>query len=701
MSHAANVKTMRQSTLETLGLGTVHDIFRRGSLPVDAGALVDKVFGPRGERGSLVISGASGIVGAGKAMQLGARLEPHGVRVVALDFPGAPDGIGRQYPGLVQALGRDGAARVMSNIVRLTYDGKTLPAELTGLRPRFLLEAIPEILEVKLAHYEVFRAAFPGIEIRSVTSGFPASRLGVGIAHPAFPHEINKMWEVVEDKPSDVTKLLWALGLIPLPVGDNWSFILDVLFCGVTHAGLRHHRRTNMPFWKVDKLVRKLVGANPFRAHDAIGAKGANFLTWSCLHHLGKEYGALFQPTPELVERKETGQNWYPPDHFRPLVDWSLTAAEQEEFRVGILGPLFQMTSLMLHEKRGHLSHLNSIGETCAQFRHGILAMLREAGPEKARQTVAAYHATHPEAAKQAWYPETFDAVNSPAWQQLYVNAEHDGKVGVITLGRESYGWDVDRELNRAIDWLRAAGIRRVIVSHDFHLATQLVGADTADFFPALQNAAAGYEVSSAWTRTARRLWDEFDSSVAFIGGKRCLGGMYELLMHCHHVVAADDVRIGFPEVGLPVVPGMEGCHWPLRRASKDHWPKIMQALLSGTPVKGKDCVGWFVDVAGPMDEALRAAWGLASGTASGPAKRPLATGPLTGVPMSVAGLPAPDDPLVETGRAAIADCVARTVAVPSAEAADLQSRISADFLASKPAREGRVGSEASKVMSA
>ncbi len=700
-SEATNVKTMRQSTLETLGLGTVHDIFRRGSLPVDAGALVDKVFGPRGERGSLVISGASGIVGAGKAMQLGARLEPHGVRVVALDFPGAPDGIGRQYPGLVQALGRDGAARVMSNIVRLTYDGKTLPAELKGLRPRFLLEAIPEILEVKLAHYEVFRAAFPGIEIRSVTSGFPASRLGVGIAHPAFPHEINKMWEVVEDKPSDVTKLLWALGLIPLPVGDNWSFILDVLFCGVTHAGLRHHRRTNMPFWKVDKLVRKLVGANPFRAHDAIGAKGANFLTWSCLHHLGKEYGALFQPTPELVERKETGQNWYPPDHFRPLVDWSLTAAEQEEFRVGILGPLFQMTSLMLHEKRGHLSHLNSIGETCAQFRHGILAMLREAGPEKARQTVAAYHATHPEAAKQAWYPETFDAVNSPAWQQLYVNAEHDGKVGVITLGRESYGWDVDRELNRAIDWLKAAGIRRVIVSHDFHLATQLVGADTADFFPALQNAAAGYEVSSAWTRTARRLWDEFDSSVAFIGGKRCLGGMYELLMHCHHVVAADDVRIGFPEVGLPVVPGMEGCHWPLRRASKDHWPKIMQALLSGTPVKGKDCVGWFVDVAGPMDEALRAAWGLASGTASGPAKRPLATGPLTGVPMSVAGLPAPDDPLVETGRAAIADCVARTVAVPSADAADLQSRISADFLASKPARDGRIGSEASKVMSA
>ena len=701
MSEATNVKAMRQPTLATLGLGGVHDIFRRGALPADAGALVDRVFGPRGERGSLVISGASGIVGAGKAMQLGARLAPHGVRVVALDFPGAPDGIGRQYPGLVEALGRDGAARVMSNIVRLTYDGKTLPEELKALRPRFLLEAVPEILEVKLAHYEVFRSAFPGIEIRSVTSGFPASRLGVGIAHPAFPHEINKMWEVVEKEPSAVTQLLWALGMIPLPVGDHWSFVLDVLFCGVTHAGLRLHRRTNMPFWKIDKLVRKLVGANPFRAHDVIGAKGANFLTWSCLHHLAKEYGAVFEPTPELTERKETGQAWYPPDHFRPLVDWTLSPAEQEEFRAAILGPLFQMTSLMLHEKRGHLSHLNSIGETCAQFRHGILAMLREAGPEKAKQTVAAYHATHPEAAKQAWHPETFDHMDTPEWQQLYVNAEHDGKVGVVTLSRESYGWDVDRELNRALDWLKAAGIRRVIVTHDFHLATQLVGADTADFFPALQSAAAGFEVSSAWTRTARRLWSDFDASVGFIGGKRCLGGMYELLMHCHHVVAVDDVRIGFPEVGLPVVPGMEGCHWTFRRAAKDHWPRIMQALLSGAPVRGKDSVGWFVDVAAPMDDALRAAWALASGTAAGPARRPLAAGPLTGLPTAVSGLPAADDPLVETGRAAILDCVTRTCAVSAADATDLQSRISADFLASKPARDGRVGAEFQRVMGA
>jgi len=69
-------KSMRKSTLETLGLGSVLEIFERGALPVSAGSLVDTVFGEPGKRGSLVISGAIGIVGAGKAMQVGSGLEP-------------------------------------------------------------------------------------------------------------------------------------------------------------------------------------------------------------------------------------------------------------------------------------------------------------------------------------------------------------------------------------------------------------------------------------------------------------------------------------------------------------------------------------------------------------------------------------------------------------------------------------------------
>jgi len=691
-------RSMRQSTLQTLGLGSVTDIFRNGRLPVEAGTLVDRVFGGPGDRGSLVISGANGIVGAGKMVQLAARLEPFGVRSVGLSRPRTADGIGPHYPGLVEAVGRERADRIMGNMVRMTYDGKSLPADLTKWRPRFLLEAIPEILEIKKAHYRLFREAFPGIEIRSVTSGFPSSELGVGVLHPAFPHEVNKVWEVVEEETSSMTQLLWALGLIPVPVSDHWSFVLDVLFCGVTLAGLRYHRASNMPFWKIDKYVRKSLGPNPFRAHDVIGAKGADFLTWSCLHHLAGQYGALFRPTPELDERQVTGQNWYPLNHFRPLVDWTMDAGEEEEFSNWIQGALFQMASLILHEQRGHLSHINAIGELCAQFRRGILAVIRGLGAEPTIRRVEAYHRLHPEAAGKAWYPDVFEQIGSPEWQQLYVNAEHDGNVGVITISRESYNYDVDAELNRAIDWLKADGIGKVIVTGDFHLSTQMLGADTSEFFLALDDVEEGRRVAATWSATARRLYDEFSMSVGFVNGKRCLGGFLELLLHCHYLVAAEDAVLGMPEVTLPVVPGMEGCHWAFRKTSRAQWPKLVKMLLGGEPVRAKHAVGWLIDYSGSMQESLQTAWSLASGKAAGLTMRKLETGPLEGIPADAA-VPVTFNPATEAARQAILHSIRTSCGVPLSESLDVQAKHSAGFTVTSFCREGSIGAEHLKTM--
>ncbi len=683
---------MRTSTLGTLGLGSPLDILRRGALPVSAADAVAEVFGSGAERGSLVISGANGIVGAGKAMQLGARLEPFGVGVVALDFPGAPDGLGRQQPGLARAFGKDGAARIRSNITELTYDGLRLPGQLERFRPRFLLEAVPEVLEVKRAHYEVFRAAFPAIEIRSVTSGFPSSQLGVPITHPAFPHEINKVFEVVEPAPSGVTRMLWSLGLVPVTVSDHWSFVLDVLFCGLTLAALRYHRASNMPFWKIDKLVRRLLGPNPLRAHDAIGARGANFLTWSCLHHLAARYGDLFAPTPELVEHRESGADWYSPAHLRPVVGWPVGPREAAELEAWVLGAVFQMTSLMLHEQRSHLAQMNAIGELCAQFDRGVLARIRAAGADGAVRTVEAYHRRHPAAATSAWHPEAFAAVASPEWQQLYVNAEHDGVVGVVSISRESYNWDVDAELNRALDWLRAAGIERVVVTGDFHLAGQMVGADTREFYPALAEEAEGYRISSSWSATARRLHDEFRTSVGFVCGKRCLGGFLELMLHCHYVVALESASLGMPEVTLPVVPGMEGCHWPFRKADAAAWPRLLGLLLGGAPVAARDAVGWLVDHAAPLEDAAAMAWRLARGDAPALPRRVVAAGRLDGVAGTVPALGDGHAPATEAARAAILAAVREGCGVPLAEALAIQARHSAGFMTSPECHGGVIG---------
>ncbi|MBP8725776.1 MAG: hypothetical protein KBF37_05385 [Saprospiraceae bacterium] len=694
------MKQMRKSTLEELGLGTVLDVFRNGKLPVDVEQAVTAVFGPPGDRGCMVISGANGVVGAGKLMQFAARLYPYGVPIVALDLAGAPDGIGKQFSGLRKAFGADQSAEIAKSIIQLNYDGKSLPSALKIYKPKFLLEAIPEKLELKKAHYALFRREYPDILIWSVTSGFPSEQLGVDIAHPAFPHEINKIFEIVEKKPGPTSALLWALGLIPVEVSDHWSFVLDVFFCGLMQASIRSSSMKNMPYWKTDKYIRKLVGPNPFRAHDAIGARGANFLTWSCLHHLYLQYGPLFEPVPELVERKDSGQNWYPPDHFRPLVNYSISDRERSELEDVVFGSLFQMTTIMLHERRASLPAMNAIGELCAQFTNGMLATLRNRGATAVLQTIERYHALHPEAAQTSWYPEELNRMSEVEWQQLYVNAEHDGKVGFIQISRESYNSDVDAELNRAMDWLLTQGIRRAILCGDFHLSTQMVGADTNEFFPALNEKSEGVRIAATWSATARRLHTDFDCTVGFINGKRCMGGMLELMMHCHYLFATDAVVLSMPEVTLPVVPGMEGCHWPFRKTNEAGRLQLAKMLLAGRPVKAAEALGWLVDRTGPQESLLGEAWNLVNGDESIATRRPFEHEALPPIRFgAIDGLDHSDAQL-EQAREAIRTTIKEACGANLTDALRIQAEHSAAFMISALCHKGVVGAAWSKIAS-
>jgi enoyl-CoA hydratase/carnithine racemase len=263
----------------------------------------------------------------------------------------------------------------------------------------------------------------------------------------------------------------------------------------------------------------------------------------------------------------------------------------------------------------------------------------------------------------------------------------------VLSLSRESYSSDVDAELNRAIDWLCKEKIDRVILTGDFHLATQMVGADTADFYPAMTDEAAGVAIAADWSRTARRLHSDFAVSVGLVNGKRCLGGMLELLMHCHYLVAIDGAELGMPEVTLPVVPGMEGCHWPFRRAAPGHWPRLLALLLDGRSVQASDTVGWLADFVGGLDETLQTAYKVASGGDHGLALRDLIEGALEGVVEAIPDLPVAASPGVEAGRKAILDTVRAATSSTLSEALDIQARHSGGFMTSDACRQGIIGS--------
>jgi len=353
---------------------------------------------------------------------------------------------------------------------------------------------------------------------------------------------------------------------------------------------------------------------------------------------------------------------------------------------------MIQMASLLVHENRAHFSVMNAIGEICAQFRSGILSVVRDLGSAEAIKLVEAYHKLYPAAAATCWYPDAIQQIDQPAWQQLYVNAEHDVTVGVITISREALNGDVISELNRAIDWLQEQKIRRVILSGDFHLSSQMTGADTAEFYPALDDVKTGHEISSTWSRAARRLNDDFELSVACITGKRCWGGWLELVLHCDYVVAVEGTSLAFPEVTLPVVPGMEGCHWPFRRVGPDHRPKILEMLLSGRPIKAEKTTGWLIDAAGSLDDVLQLTWKIANDGDHGLSRRPLVESGLDDIPTDVPGL---SETLARRAIVdAVRDCCAKDIRV----ALEAQAGHSAKFMITSHCRAGAIGQDRDRI---
>ena len=146
------------------------------------------------------------------------------------------------------------------------------------------------------------------------------------------------------------------------------------------------------------------------------------------------------------------------------------------------------------------------------------------------------------------------------------------------------------------------------------------------------------------------------------------------------------------PEVMLPVVPGMEGCHWPFRRMAREHWPALLAMLLEGRSEKAKDTVGWLADFVGGLDDALQVAYTVASGGDHSLAMRRLEEGALENVVEAVPDLPAAASPAMEAGRQAILDTIRAATSLTLSEALQTQARHSGGFMAGDACRNGIIG---------
>lgn len=186
------------------------------------------------------------------------------------------------------------------------------------------------------------------------------------------------------------------------------------------------------------------------------------------------------------------------------------------------------------------------------------------------------------------------------------------GSVAVLTLARppvNAINEAMIQSINQGLDQLESESDWSVL-----HIRSEqkvfAAGADLAQI-RSWKDAPSPGEALSAYVVRLQALYKRLESlpQVTFceIGGA-AMGGGYELALSCDLRMAADEVRIGLPEVGLGLIPGAGGT----QRLTRLCGPGVAKRIiLSAEPVDGKTAlslgmVEWSVPRDSLPEEAIK-----------------------------------------------------------------------------------------------
>ncbi|TPM36873.1 enoyl-CoA hydratase/isomerase family protein [Mesorhizobium sp. B2-3-4] len=150
---------------------------------------------------------------------------------------------------------------------------------------------------------------------------------------------------------------------------------------------------------------------------------------------------------------------------------------------------------------------------------------------------------------------------------ERFVTFEQDGTVGIVTLRRPEKFNALDIPMLRALETALeeaelAEGVRVVLIRGE---GKGFCAGGDVDAWGAMS--AADFQVQ--WVRFGHRVFDRLarlrQPTIAVLSG-HALGGGLELAAACDFRVAETQVKLGFPETSIGVVPGWSGTQRAVRR---------------------------------------------------------------------------------------------------------------------------------------
>ncbi len=371
--------------------------------------------------------------------------------------------------------------------------------------------------------------------------------------HYFFPAVINQLLEVVvaeQTSPEVVEALLAfarATGKVPIVVKDAPSFAVNRFFVPWLNEAARmlDDSLANIP--TIDEAARETfrIGMGPFALMNATGIP----IGYHCAKSLTQALGEFYAPSAALAAQFEAGQPW----DLEGEVDEEAKAAVGER----LLGVVFGLAAQLVEEGVATAEDTDRGALVGLRWARGPFAMMNDLGLDRAlalvEQVAARYDSfTVPELLRR-------QAASGQPWTLRDVRLEVKDGIVTITMNRpeamNALNDKVLRELKETIAQVRDDPAVRVVIITGEGPAF-VAGADIRAMM------AKNLIEIREFTRFGHGVLKDIEKLekpvIAAINGF-ALGGGLELALACDIRLASTEARMGFPEVGLGIFPGLGG----------------------------------------------------------------------------------------------------------------------------------------------
>ncbi|MGD8997074.1 MAG: enoyl-CoA hydratase-related protein [Anaerolineae bacterium] len=455
-----------------------------------------------------------------------------------------------------------------------------------------VIEAVIENMQVKQQLFsELDAICHRGTILASNTSSLSIAEMAAATGRPDkvaglhyfFPAVINQLLEVVaaEQTSDEVVEALLtfarAVGKVPILVKDAPGFAINRFFVPWLNEAARMLGEGLADIPTIDEAAREAfhIGMGPFALMNATGVP----IAYHCAESFAPALGDFYAPAALLTAQVEAGQPW-------DLEGAPDEAAETAKAAVGerLLAVTFAVAAQLVEEGVASVEDVEKGALVGLRWAGGPFGMMNDLGLDRALELVERLAAHDPSLA----LPELLrrQAALGQPWTLRDVKLEIEDGIATITMNRpeamNALNEKVLRELKESVAQVRDdSSVRVVIITGEG--PAFVAGADIRAMMAKDQ-----IEIRR-FTRFGHGVLEDIERLekpvVAAINGF-ALGGGLELALACDIRLASTRARMGFPEVGLGIFPGLGGTQRATRLLGKG---RACELIFTGAQISAEE----------------------------------------------------------------------------------------------------------------